>query len=75
MKRDFLRAYRAGRQAAETKRDVIVIVAIAVVISDFVERWLTVRYSLPWFEKYPLSFLSVLLVIVSLTTLREKLRI
>ena len=79
MKRDFLAAYRAGGQAVERdfKRDwkTVVIFAIAILISDFVEKWLAVHHSLPSYANYMLSIVAVLPVLAALLALRRKLRI
>ena len=52
-----------------------VIIAVAVVICDCVERWIVVYYSIPRFESFALSFLLLLLVMLGLTALRRKLGI
>lgn len=78
MKRQDLDAYSAGRRAVLAKKwdwKTVVIVAAAVFISDFVERWLSHYYSIAQLERYAFSFLLLLLVIVGLTALRGKLRI
>lgn len=76
MKRDFLRAYRAGGQAVEKelKRDwkTAVIFVVALVISNFVEKWLAGHYSLPAYANFMLSILLVLPLIVALLALRKK---
>ena len=79
MKRDFLEAYRAGGQAVE--RDLkrgwktVAIFVIALVILDFVEKWLAGHYSLPWYANFLLSIAGALPVLVALLALRRKLRI
>ena len=79
MKRDFLEAYRAGGQAVERdlKRDwkTVVIFVIALVISDFVEKWLAAHYSLPRYANFMLSIVAAVPILVALFALRRRLRI
>ena len=79
MKRDFLEAYRAGGQAVERdlKRDwkTVVIFVIALVISDFVEKWFAAHYSLPSYANFMLSIVAALPVLAALFALRRKLGI
>lgn len=78
MKRDFLEAYRAGRQAFEDwKHDwkTVVIFVIAFVISDFVENVLAAHYSLPWYANFMLSIVAPFAVLAGMFAVRRKLRI
>jgi len=79
MKRDLLEAYRAGGQAVERdlKRDwkTIAIFIIALVFSNFAEKWIAAHFSLPLYANLMLSIVAAFPVLMVLFALRRKLGI
>ena len=80
MKGDFFSAYRAGGKAVENnlKLDLndwktLVIFFVFIWISHFVEKWLSVHYSLPGYVNFIITSVLVIPVLLGLLAFRKKL--
>jgi len=66
-KSDFSTAYVAGREAVEGSRIRLYTgIVLVMLIGPSFETWLNSRYALPWFERFPL-YAMVLLLIAGVT--------
>jgi hypothetical protein len=71
-KSDFSSAYVAGREAVEGSRIRLYTgLVLAMLIGPSFEAWLTSRYTLPWFERFPL-YAVVLVLIAEVTVFLEE---
>jgi hypothetical protein len=72
-KSDFSAAYVAGREAVRGSRvGMYTGIVLATFVGPSFEKWLNSRYALPWFERFPL-YAVVLVLIIGLTTVVEGL--
>ena len=80
MKGDFFSAYREGGKCVENNLKLDfkdwktwVIFFVFLWISNFVEKWLSVHYSLPGYANFIISTVVVIPVLLALFALRKRL--